>query len=78
MGWRHKKAGTPGDRELWKAALPTPGQNAGIRAETSYPIKMEMKPALPHLAVLRLSYRQLGYFRRREIWESGLSISYLH
>jgi hypothetical protein len=78
MGWRHRKARTPESKEIWTTALLTQGKKAGSRTEPSASRQTPPEPALPALAVLRLSYRQLGYFRRREIWESGLSTSYLH
>jgi hypothetical protein len=78
MAWRHKKAGVAEHRELWTAALLSRGKSAGIY-EASLPAKTtRIEPALPPLPKARLSCRQLGYYRGRKIFESTLSLLYLH
>ena len=78
MGWRYKRGETPGRKEPWTAAPPSGGPETGFRTKPLSQENHQLEPALPSRAAVRLSFRQLGYFRRREIWESGLSLSYLH
>ena len=78
MGWRHKKAETAESKDLRNAALLPPRPNPGLSAE-SQPFKdASVELALPPLRTIKLSYRRLGFFQGRKVWESSLSFSYFH
>ena len=77
MGWRHKKAGTAEVKELRTAALMARGKKAGLKTAPLAADHLQMEPALPPLLKPRLSWRQVGYFRGRKIFETSLSLLYL-
>ena len=78
MAWRHKKLGTLRSDELWSPAAPaltTPKAMNALSPATGRPPE---ELALPPLAKVRLSCRQLGSFRGKKIYETGPSLLQLH
>ena len=78
MAWRHKKLGTVRSDELWSPAAPastTRKTMNGLSLATGRPPE---ELALPPLAKVRLSCRQLGSFRGKKIYETGLSLLQFH
>jgi hypothetical protein len=72
MGWRHKRVGTAEIAEAWTATLLSRGRTAGMK-QLSLPDDLpQMDPVLPPRAKVELSYRQVGYFRGKKIFETGL------
>jgi hypothetical protein len=77
MGRRHKRAGTGVKDHRIAGLLPernnTAAKNASLLNE--HP---QGEPALPSLPQSRLACRQMGSFRGRRIFETGLSLLPLH
>jgi hypothetical protein len=78
MGWRHKKADTAESNDRRTAALLPPRPNPGLSAQSPLFKNSNVELALPPLRTIKLSYRQLGFFQGRKVWESSLSFSYFH
>lgn len=78
MGWRHKKVDTVETKDLRTAALLPPRPKAGLSAESPPFKNANVELALPPLRAIKISYRQLGIFQGRKVWESSLSFSYFH
>lgn len=77
MGCRHKRAGTAGAQELRTATFPAQGNKSGMKTAALRDDQPQREPALPPMPQTRLSYRQLGSFRGRRIFETGLSLLHL-
>ncbi len=78
MGWRHKKADTAETKDLRNAGLLPPRPKAGLSAESQPFINPNVQLALPPLRTIKFSYRQLGFFQGRKVWETSLSFLYFH
>lgn len=78
MGWRHKKADTAETKDLRTAGFLPPQHNLSLSAEPRPFKNAGMELALPPLRTIKLSYRQLGFFQGRKVWESSLSFLYFH
>jgi hypothetical protein len=78
MGRRYKKPGAAAFRELRAARVLSSRKGVGVCAASFPGEKSRMEPALPPLAAAKLSCRQLGSFRGRIIFESGLTLLHLH
>lgn len=78
MGWRNRRTGTAGAEEVWSVPFRPPA-NPVIKKRVALPDDQLLRePALPPLAKARLSCRQVGFFRERKIFETVLSLLYLH
>jgi len=75
MGRRHKKAdnGKTGSRQT-VALLPRHQASSSGPARPFENVNPEL--ALPSSRTVKLSYRQLGYFQGRKVWETGRSFFY--
>jgi len=78
MGWRHKKADAGEFRELRLPAILAPGNQPGAQIVAPPGDGLQREPALPPLMKPRLTCRQVGCFRGRKIYETGISLSCLH
>lgn len=78
MGWRHKKAVTARSKDFRMVGLLPSHPDAGLGGEPLPFGKTKLDLALPPLRTIKLSYRQLGSFQGRKVWESSLSFSYFH
>jgi hypothetical protein len=78
MAWRHKKAEPLDGKNLRTAGLLRWQPRTGLSVETPTYKKTKMDLAFPPLRPVKWSYRQLGYFQGKKVWETSLSFSYFH
>ena len=77
MGWRNKRAVT-GVKDHRIAGLLPQRNNAATKDAALLEEAPQGEPALPSLPRSRLACRQMGSFRGRRIFETGLSLLPLH
>ena len=77
MGWRYKKTGTAEARKIWRAALRLQGKAADAKTAFLANDRFRMDPVFPSQSEVRISCRQVGYFRGKKIFETGMSLSFL-
>ena len=78
MGWRYKKAGATRAKELWPPAIPASKTPEAMKTLPLTGGRLPTELAVPPLARVGLSCRQLGSFRGKKIYETGLSLSQMH
>jgi len=77
MGRRNKRAGSAA-KDFRIAGLPPERNNAAAADAALLKERPQGEPALPPLPQGRLACRQMGSFRGRRIFETGLSLLPLH
>lgn len=78
MGQRHKRAETAGIGEQRLLAPLTRGGKTELDSRNGCNWGGDFEPVLPSLPNVSLSFRRLGSFRGRKIWETGLGVLRLH
>jgi hypothetical protein len=78
MGWRHKRADTTETKDFRTAGLLPPRSKTGLSEELLPGKNPNAELALPPLRTIKFSYRQLGFFQGRRVWETSLSFLYFH
>jgi hypothetical protein len=74
MGWRHKRLGSKETAGGWTAALPARGRTAGMKPVSLPDELIRMNPVLPPRPRVDWYYQQVGYFRGKRIFETGLRV----